>query len=348
MAQGHQFREDTMAKLLKTISRRSLLGTGAAVGAASLFAPSLLRAQGAYPTRNINVVIATGQGGGAETTARAFTNVMRTDLGVDFEYEFHPGAGGQVGYELYAQRRDKDGYNLLYSNMHPEIITFATQNTNYDLPGDIIHFAKTGGTPIVVYVGANSPIQSIEQLVDEGKKRTVTIATSRLPHPGTIGMLSLADAMGADFNMIPYGGGNPTSMATITGETDAAVLTAGVAISLGEQVRILGTFRSVEAFNAQMGNAPLINDVFGTSIPELELANGWAMHTEVWENMPEVRDRLVNSIRAAFDNPELEAQFAAANYPFDGVEYGDEVACQQIVTDTIELARRYADRLRAS
>jgi tripartite-type tricarboxylate transporter receptor subunit TctC len=348
MAQGHQFREDTMAKLLKTISRRSLLGTGAAVGAASLFAPSLLRAQGAYPTRNINVVIATGQGGGAETTARAFTNVLRGDLGADFEYEFHPGAGGQVGYELYAQRRDKDGYNLLYSNMHPEIITFATQNTNYNLPGDIIHFAKTGGTPIVCYVGANSPIQSIEQLVDEGKKRTVTIATSRLPHPGTIGMLSLADAMGADFNMIPFGGGNPTSMATITGETDAAVLTAGVAISLGDQVRILGTFRSVEAFNVQMGNPPAINDVFGTDIPELELANGFAIHTEVWETMPEVRARLVNAIQASFDNPQLRENFAAANYPFEGVEYGDEVVCQKIVTDTIELARRYADRLRAS
>lgn len=337
-----------MAKTLKTISRRSLLGTGAAVGAAGLFIPAILRAQASYPSRNMNIVIATGQGGGAETTARAFTNVMRTDLGVDFEYEFHPGAGGQVGYELYAQRRDKDGYNLLYSNMHPEIITFATQNTNYDLPGDIMHFAKTGGTPIVCYVGANSPIQSIEQLVDEGKKRTVNIATSRLPHPGTIGMLSLADATGADFNLIPYGGGNPTSMAVITGETDAAVLTAGVAISLGDQVRVLGTFRSVAAFNAQMGNAPLINDVFGTNIPELELANGFAVHTEVWENMPEVRERLVASIRGAFNNPELQANFAAANYPFEGVEYGDETVCQQIVADTVELARRYADRLRAS
>ena len=154
--------------------------------------------------------------------------------------------------------------------------------------------------------------------------------------------------MGADFNMIPYGGGNPTSMAVITGETDAAVLTAGVAISLGDQVRVLGTFRSVEAFNAQMGNAPLINDVFGTTIPELELANGFAMHTEVWETMPEVRERLVNSIRASFDNPELRANFAAANYPFEGVEYGDEVVCQKIVADTIELARRFADRLRDS
>lgn len=337
-----------MTKRLHTISRRGLLRTGAAVGAAGLFTPAILRAQGTYPTRNINVVIATGQGGGAETTARAFTNVMRTDLGVDFEFEFHPGAGGQVGYELYNSRRDKDGYNLLYSNMHPEIITYATQDTNYDLPGDIIHFAKTGGTPIVCYVGADSPIQSMEQLVEMGQSGTVNVATSRLPHPGTIGMLALAEATGADFNMIPYGGGNPTSMAVITGETDAAVLTAGVAISLGEQVRVLGTFRSMEAFDSQMGNPPGVNATFGTSIPELELAQGWAMHREVWDTMPEVRERLVTSIRAAFDNPELRAQFEAVNYPFDGVEYGDETVCGQIVTDTVALARQFADRIRES
>lgn len=337
-----------MTTTFDRMNRRRLLSLGATVGAAGLFAPAILRAQAGYPTRNINVVIATGQGGGAETTARAFTNVLRTDLGVDFEFEFHPGAGGQVGYELYAFKRDRDGYNLLYSNMHPEIITYATQNPSYNLPGDIIHFAKTGGTPIVCYVGANSPIQSLEQLVEEGKKRTVNIACSRLPHPGTIGMLALAEATGADFNMIPFGGGNPTSMAAITGETDAAVLTAGVAISLGDQVRVLGTFRDAPAFNVQMGNAPTVNSVFGTDIPELELSQGWAIHTEVWNNMPEVRERLVTAIKACFDNPELKKQFEAVNYPFEGIEYGDEAACAEIVKNTTELARRYADRIRNS
>lgn len=330
------------------LNRRRLLTYGATAGAAGLFAPAVLRAQSAYPDRNINVVIATGQGGGAETTARCFTNVLRTDLGVDFEYEFHPGAGGQVGYELYAFRRDRDGYNLLYSNMHPEIITYATQDPGYKLPGDIIHFAKTGGTPIVIYVGADSPIETLEQLVEEGKKRVVTVATSRLPHPGSIGVLALGEATGADFNLIPFGGGNPTSMAAITGETDCAVLTAGVAISLGEQVRVLGTFRDVPEFNAQMNNAPTVNSVFGTTLPDLELSQGWAMHTEVWETMPEVRERLVTAIKATFDNPELKKQFEAVNYPYDGIEYGDETVCAEIVTTTVELAQRYADRLRES
>jgi tripartite-type tricarboxylate transporter receptor subunit TctC len=330
------------------IGRRTMLKYGASAGLMGAVAPGISFGQGAYPNRNINVVIATGQGGGAETVARAFTAVMRTDLGVEFEFEFHAGAGGQVGYELYNSRRDKDGYNLLFSNMHPEIITFATQNPSYRLPEDIIHFAKVGGSPCVMYVGANSPIQSVEQLVDEAKKRTVTMATSRLPHPGSIGVLALGEATGADFNLIPFGGGNPTSMAAITGETDCAVLTANTAISLGEQVRILATFREAPALNELMKGAPTVNSVFGTDIPELELSQGWAMHTEVWENMPDVRARLEGAVKAAFDNPELKKQIEAVNYPYDSIEYGTAEECATIVSSTIELAKRYAEKIRES
>lgn len=330
------------------LHRRRLLQYGASAGLLSALGPRMARAQDAFPSRNFNVVIATGQGGGAETTARAFTNVLREDLGVEFEYEFHPGAGGQVGYELYAHRRDKDGYNLLYSNMHPEMITFAVQNPNYDLPGDITHFCRTNGTPIVIYTGAESPWESLEQVVEEARSRTVTCATSRLPHPGTIGMLALGEATGADFNLIPFGGGNPTSMAVITGETDIAVLTAGVAISLGEQVRVLGMFRDVPSMTEQMGNPPMVNDVFDTDIPELELASAWAVHTEVWENMPEFREGFESAVIDLFGDQRLEDEFRAANYPHEGNEYGGPEECQEILRTMIELSDRYRDLLQES
>lgn len=332
--------------LRNRLSRRAVLGRGASAGLFGALGPGLVRAQDKYPARNINIVIATGRGGGAETVSRCFTDVLRQVWGVEFEYEFHPGAGGQVGYEVYVHRRARDGYNLMFSNMHPEIITFATQDTNYKLPEDVTHFAKTNGSPIAVYVGKDSPIQSIEQLVEEGRKRTVSISTSRLPHPGTIGMLALGDATGADFNLIPFGGGNPTSMAAITGEVDAAVLTASVAISLSDQVRTLATFRDVPALTAQMNNPPTVNKAFGLDLPELELSSGWAIHTEVWENMPEVRETLQAAIRDCFADPRFKANVEAVRYPWESMEYGGPEVCARIVKDTVEFARRYADRLK--
>jgi hypothetical protein len=61
---------------------------------------------------NIRVVIPTGQGDGAERLARSY-HVWGKLLKTNFEYNFYPGAAGQVGHErslgLLASRRPIKG-----------------------------------------------------------------------------------------------------------------------------------------------------------------------------------------------------------------------------------------------
>jgi tripartite-type tricarboxylate transporter receptor subunit TctC len=83
-------------------SRRRLLGGAAA---ALALGPTGLRAQ-AFPSKNIRVVIPTGQGGGAERLARSFDDVWGKLLKTNFEYSFYAGAAGQVGYETFVHKRD--------------------------------------------------------------------------------------------------------------------------------------------------------------------------------------------------------------------------------------------------
>jgi tripartite-type tricarboxylate transporter receptor subunit TctC len=78
-----------------TITRRSALaGSGAAFAALSL--PRAAFAQ-KFPSRNIMITIPTGEGGGADRDARLFTSSWRKRLNTNFEFEFYPGAAGQVG-----------------------------------------------------------------------------------------------------------------------------------------------------------------------------------------------------------------------------------------------------------
>ena len=76
--------------------RRRLLGGTAAALALGKF--SFAAAQ-AFPSRNMRVVIPTGQGGGADRLARVFDDFWGPLLKAKFEYGFFPGAAGQVGYE---------------------------------------------------------------------------------------------------------------------------------------------------------------------------------------------------------------------------------------------------------
>jgi tripartite-type tricarboxylate transporter receptor subunit TctC len=325
------------------LTRRGLLkGTAAAAGV-SLFTPSIIRSARAqdYPSRTMSVVCPTNVGGGVENHARNLAAVWRKYLGQDFEFEFHPGAAGQVGYELYVHRKERDGHNLLFGNIGPEVIMYVTQDPSYRIPDDITYIASTSGVPMLIFVGNDSPFQTIEELVEEGRNRQINISTSRLPHPATIGALALGEEMGADFNLIAFAGGNPTSIAAISGEVDAAATTANQAVALSDQVRVLCTFKYDSRLNEQLGNPPTANEVFGINLPELEHNTGLAIHTEVWESAEEVRETLTTTLDETFKDPELEEVYDRSAVTFDSVALRTSEEAMAIVEQTIELANRF-------
>jgi len=332
-----------------SLSRRTFLkGSVAAVG---LGAFSTLPFSSAFadnfPTRDINVIIPTGEGGAADRVVRSFTGVWGKYLKVRFKPEFFPGAAGQVGYQLYLGRRDADGHNLLYGNMGPETIMYVMQKPKYKFPGDYVYFCQTDIDIMVVFVKKDSPFKRIEDLVAEGKKRTVTLSTSRLPHPASIGVLALGEATGAKFNLIPYGGGNPTMMATVTGEVDAGTLPMANTVAMRDQVRTLGIFFKKNPLPALSDNAPAINDVFGTKVPEMTSARAFAIHTKAIEKYPDRFKMLNETARKVFDDPEFKAVYLKTGRPWEFVQYADQADCMKSTEQIAELAQRYRSLLSA-
>src|SRR3546814_8107238 len=74
---------------------------------------------------------------------------------------------------------------LPISNLGPEVIMQALQKPSVKLGEDFVYINQISSEVMSLFVAANSQFQSIEQLVDEGKKRTVNVAVSRLPHPAS-------------------------------------------------------------------------------------------------------------------------------------------------------------------
>src|SRR3990170_6820981 len=329
--------------LRSSMRRRILAGGGAALALGSLHA----RAQ-AFPSKNMRVVIPTGQGGGADRLARTFDDFWGPLLKANFEYGFFPGAAGQVGYELYLNKSERDGHNLLFGNMGPEMIMYALQKPPYRFPEDYQYFCRLDVDDSVVYVRRQSPFKRLEDLVAEAKKRAVNVAVSRLPHPASIGLLALGNATKARFNLVPYGGGNPTSVAVMNGEADAGALPIAGVAALGDQMRILGIFNDDAAKMAKYsGNAPSVNKVFGTKIPALYSSRSWAMHTEVIEKFPERFALLEKTASQVFDNPKYREAYAKTGAPVETIQYGDRKLCNEYAKGMIELANEYRPLLSA-
>src|SRR5689334_24980019 len=93
---------------MANLSRRALLAGMAA-------APFVrgARAQAAWPTRPVQVMVPYPPAGGADTTARILYAKAGTMLGQQFVIENRGGAGGTIG-EAVVARAAPDGYTILH------------------------------------------------------------------------------------------------------------------------------------------------------------------------------------------------------------------------------------------
>jgi tripartite-type tricarboxylate transporter receptor subunit TctC len=328
------------------ISRRGFCAAASAAGLTAPFGRAWAQGQ-KYPSRPYSVIIPTGQGGGAERLARAFDDAWSKPLGQPFEYSFHAGASGQIGYEVFVKRRPHDGHNLLFGNMGAEMIMYAVQKPNYKFPEDFIYFGRTDIDDSCIFVKRDSPLKDIKSVVEAAKKRTLNVAVSRIPHPASIGLLSLGDATGSKYNLIPYGGGNPTYIAILNGEAEVGALPITGVLSMSDRFKVLGVFNRENIFAKQTENAPTINSVFGTDIPDLYSSRAWAIHTDWADANPQHFDMLQRTAEEAHKSPVFKDAFEKTGAPSEALRYGDRKVCTDYALAMVNFARRYEKFLSA-
>lgn len=98
----------------------ALLGIGLVV-AGALSAPHA-RAQQAYPTKNVRLLIPYGAGSATDITARILADALRTKWGHGVVVENKPGAFGILAIEEMARARP-DGHTLMFGNVSTNAIT---------------------------------------------------------------------------------------------------------------------------------------------------------------------------------------------------------------------------------
>ena len=330
-----------------TTRREFLQATSLTLGAMATGALSLGgRALAAdFPERTIDVVIPTREGGGADRLFRAFSSVWKNHLGTELEPGFFPGASGQVGYEVYIGKRDADAHNLLFGNMGPELAVMVVQEPDYSFPEDFQYFCRLDVDPSILFVAADSPFQTVDDVVAEAKKRTLNVATSRLPHPASIGALLLGDHTGGSFNLVPLSGGRNTMTGVVTGEVDIGVLPTGNIVAAGDAVRTLLVWDDANPMPDKLSGAPTMNEHFGTDYPALVSSRAFAIHTKAMEEHPDRFEILNSTAKAAAEDPAWQEAAAEAKQALEILNYGGVEECNQAASSMIEVARQFKSLL---
>jgi tripartite-type tricarboxylate transporter receptor subunit TctC len=332
-----------MTKLYWPTDRRAFLkGTVAAGAAAALPLGSAFGA--GFPERNMQIYVPTREGGGADRNMRAFTGVWKKYLKAEFEATFYPGAAGRVGYEKYMGLAKPDCHELILGNMGPETLNWVVKAPTFNLD-DFFYFAQMDQDPGIMFVNRDGRFQTVDDIVAEGKKRTLNVGVSRLAHPASLGALALAKHTGASFNLIPLSGGKNTMAGVATKEMDFGALPSGGVIPK-KNFKIVLMFTHENPLPDRTDNAPTVNAKFGTNLPSLYAGNrAFGIMREAVEKFPDRFKTLTDTLPNVFTDPDYKATIEKTGAPWEYIKYGDADVCANYAKGITEVGKEYKDLL---
>ncbi|MBO6814789.1 MAG: tripartite tricarboxylate transporter substrate binding protein [Rhizobiaceae bacterium] len=204
------------------------LATAAAV---ALSAGSYASAQ-EYPFRDITTAVVWGAGGGTDTINRMIMAEMEKHLPVGISVINQTGGVAGSNGMVYVMNQPDDGYTLV--GLSESNVTAAVQG-GWDKKFSFWHPFIVGGSPDLISVPADSPYNTIEDLVNAAKEKpgTIPAAASGSGSIHHLNLLAIENGSGAKFKFVPYKGSAPGQEAAIAGEVDLVVT------SLAEQAPLI-------------------------------------------------------------------------------------------------------------
>ncbi|XNS79853.1 tripartite tricarboxylate transporter substrate binding protein [Vibrio cyclitrophicus] len=204
-----------MSKLLKSI----MLAAGILVSATSIAAD--------YPSKNIRLVVPFGAGGGTDAVGRTLANSAKDILGQNISIMNRTGGAGAVGMSFGAQQR-ADGYTLTVVTR--EIASLPQMGLMRHTADDFKLIRLVNLDPAVVLVAADSPYNTINDLIKEAKEKPGSVKFASTAAPNFY-LMSLEKDQGIKLNAIPYNGASEAIPAVLGHHTDVTMVTPGEAIA---------------------------------------------------------------------------------------------------------------------
>lgn len=321
--------------------RRRFLKTSTTVAAtamASSWTSSLFAAD--FPERPISVYIPTRAGGGADRNFRSFAGVWKNHINGEFEPGFYPGAAGRVGYETYMGKAGDDCHDLIFGNMGPEVLNWVVKKPTFSLD-DYFYFMQVDADPGCIFVSDQSNIKTVEDVIAEGKKRTLTVGTSRLAHPASLGMLVLAQKAGIKVNLIPLSGGKNTRNGVLTGEVDLGVLP--VTTVMGRKgIIVPGLFDEKNVLPDRLPDAILVNNDYDLGIPPLAAGvRAFGIKKAAADKHADRFEILTSTGMMVFEDPAYKEAVVEAKAPWEFISAGDAAACKTYVDNITAVGEEY-------
>ena len=174
------------------------------------------------PTKPITAIVPWPAGGATDLTVRILASQMEKVLGQRISVVNTPGASGAIGMQN-AYDAPKDGYTWT-GNADVSIVNYPVLDLMKITHRDWIHWYALM-TPNIIATTADYPAKDVADLVRIMKEKPgqVAVASAGVGSSGHLALEVFKSATGAVPRHVPYAGGNPAVIATISGESNVVM-----------------------------------------------------------------------------------------------------------------------------
>ena len=206
------------------------------------------RAQSAWPTRTIKIIVPFPPGGQGDLAARPIADALQKRLGEAVIVENRAGGGGKTGNAATA-RAEPDGYTLLMTlsslAVLPEADRLFERPSLYEVD-DLAPIARILADPTLLAVPASSPWKTLDDFVADAKARPGSIPYGSSGPYGTlhVAMEMFAAEAGIKLLHVPFTGAGPAMNALLQGSIQALASAPGVLRSQADAgaIRVLANW----------------------------------------------------------------------------------------------------------
>ena len=226
-------------------------------------------AQAGWPSRPVRLLVPAQPGGSTDTLARIAGQKLGDALGQTFVIDNRSGAGGTVAAETL-MRAAPDGYTLgvAYTAL---TVNAVLQKVPYDTLRDFTPISLISTSPLVLVVGANSPVRAVKDLVQMAKAKPLSYGSAGIGSGGHVCGELLNLMAGIKAVHVPYKGAGPASADVAAGQIEfqfgAQITTQGLVKA--------GRLRMVAVTSAKRASTlPEVPTMAESGLPGFEF-NNW-------------------------------------------------------------------------
>lgn len=202
----------------RTMLQRSLYGCVAATLARNTRAAPVEQ----YPVRSVRVILPFPPGGAIDQMARVSSQMLSTQLHQSYIVESMPGAGGIIGTS-FVVRAPADGYTLLAASASAiTIAPYMHKVLPYNPITDLQPIVMLGDSPIAVVVRRESPLKTLQQLIDAAKANPgkLSFGSAGYGTAAHLGGVLFEWRAGVNLLHVPYQGVSPALVDLLGGRVD--------------------------------------------------------------------------------------------------------------------------------